>query len=323
MTMRLAWAVMIGVGAVAALDEGAASAGNVAARLEYVAEATCPAAADFEAVVAGHLGYSPFRADASESVVVRIETSGRGLDGRLEWRNEAGGWAGERTFPSRSGDCGELVRAMGFALAVQFQLLATEEAARSTAAPPAPAPPTISAPPPSKPPPEIASSPSGPSLAAGGGASAGVGLSPDVTAVGRVFGSVAWSRVALELAAEVSVPSTLRRADGAGFSQQVFLASVAGCGLLSRWSGCALAKVGEIRVSGDGVDTPATSAGLILQTGLRLALTQPLGRRVYILAHADGVALLTRGVVTLDGMPVWTTPRVAGIFGLDFGVRFR
>jgi hypothetical protein len=320
-TMRLAWAVVIGAGAFAALDESAATAGNVAARLEYVAEATCPAAADFEAVVAGHLGYSPFREDASERVVVRIEPSGRGLDGRLEWRNEAGGWAGERTFPSRSGDCAELVRAMGFALAVQFQLLATEEAARSTAAPPPP-PPTVSAPPPSKPP-AIASLPRGPNLAAGGGASAGVGLSADVTVVGRVFGAVAWSRVALELAAEVSVPSTLRRADGAGFSQQVFLASVAGCGLVSRWSACALAKVGEIRVAGDGVDTPATSAGLILQTGLRLALTQALGHRVYIAAHADGVALLTRGVVTLDGMPVWTTPRVAGTFGLDFGVRFR
>src|SRR3954469_17349024 len=160
--MRLVWAVGVCFGAVVALDEGAASAANIAARLEYVAEATCPAAADFEAVVAGHLGYSPFRADASESVAVRIESSGRGLDGRLEWRNEAGGWAGERTFPSRSGDCGELVRAMGFALAVQFQLLATEEAARITAAPPPPpAPPTISAPPPSKPP-AIASSPSGP-----------------------------------------------------------------------------------------------------------------------------------------------------------------
>ena len=76
-------------------------------------------------------------------------------------------------------------------------------------------------------------------------------------------------------------------------------------------------------MSGDGVDTPATSAGLVLQTGLRLAVTQALGHRVHLVAHADGVALLTRGVVTLDAMPVWTTPRVAATAGLDFGVRFR
>ncbi len=294
----------------------------MAARLDYVAEPSCPAASDFEAVVARQLGYSPFQDDVSERVVVRIEMSGRTLEGRLEWRNEDGGWAGERTFPSRTGNCAELVGAMGFALAVQFQLLATGDAGGTPAPPVAPAPPTIVAPPPTAPPP-ASTSRGGPSLAAGAGAAAGVGLSPAVTAVGRVFGTAAWSRVAVELAGEVSAPSTLRRADGAGFSHQVFLASAAGCGLLARWSGCVLAKVGEIRVAGDGVDTPATSAGLILQTGLRLAMTQMLGQRAYLVAHADGVALLTRGVVTLDGMPVWTTPRVAATAGLDFGVRFR
>ena len=319
---RLACGVLASVASIAALGEREARAGDVAARLDYVAEPTCPAVSDFEAVVAKHLGYSPFQDDASERVVVRIETSGRGLEGRLEWRNEGGGWAGERTFPSRTGDCAELVRAMGFALAVQFQLLATGDAGGTPAPPVAPPPPPVIAPPPRAPPP-ASNSPGGPALAAGAGAAAGVGLSPDVTAVGRVFGTVAWSRVAVELAGEVSAPSTQRRADGGGFSHQVFLASVAGCGLLSRWSGCILAKVGEIRVAGDGVDTPATSAGLILQTGLRLAVTQMLGQRTYLVAHADGVALLTRGVVTLDAMPVWTTPRVAGLFGLDLGVRFR
>lgn len=317
---------MVAIGAVAALDEGAAAAGNVAARLEYVAEPTCPAADDFEAVVAGHLGYSPFLADAPERVVVRIEASGRGLEGRLEWRNDDGGGPrGERAFPSRTGDCAELVRAMGFALAVQFQLLARgEPAGQTAAAPPAPAaPPTITAPPA---PPPVANPPaasSGPSMAAGAGASVGIGLSPDVSAVGRVFGNAAWSHIAIELAAEVSVPSTMRRADGAGFSHQVFLASLAGCGLYTRWSGCVLAKAGEMRAAGDGVDTPATSSGLLAQAGLRLAVTQSLGRRAHIVAHADGVTSLTRGVVTLDGMPVWTTPRVAATFGLDFGVRFR
>jgi hypothetical protein len=184
-----------------------------------------------------------------------------------------------------------------------------------------PAPPTVIAPP--APPPPAPDAGSGPALAAGAGAAAGIGLSPDVTAVGRVFGSVSWSRVAVELAGEASAPSTLRRTDGAGFSHRVLLAGVAGCGLLSRWSGCVLAKIGEMRVTGDGVDTPATSSGLILQTGLRLAVTQMLGRRAHLLAHADGVALLTRGVVTLDGMPVWTTPRLAATIGLDFAVRFR
>jgi hypothetical protein len=62
---------------------------------------------------------------------------------------------------------------------------------------------------------------------------------------------------------------------------------------------------------------------LFLQTGLRLALTQALGRRTMIVVHGDGLASLTRGIVTLDSMPVWTTPRTAAAVGLDFGVRFQ
>src|SRR5262245_57104865 len=104
---RLACGVVIGLAAIAALGERAARAGDVAARLGYVAEPTCPAASACEGEVARHLGYSPFQDDAAERVVVRIAPSGRGLEGRLEWRNEDGGRAGERAFPSRTGDCAE------------------------------------------------------------------------------------------------------------------------------------------------------------------------------------------------------------------------
>ena len=52
-------------------------------------------------------------------------------------------------------------------------------------------------------------------------------------------------------------------------------------------------------------------------------MTHRLGSRFQIGAHADGLALITQGVVTLDGMPVWTTPRLAALFGADIGVRFR
>jgi len=69
---RLACGVLASVASIAALGEREARAGDVAARLDYVAEPTCPAVSDFEAVVAKHLGYSPFQDDASERVVVRM-----------------------------------------------------------------------------------------------------------------------------------------------------------------------------------------------------------------------------------------------------------
>lgn len=325
------WAAVAGFAAITALDARAARGKDIAAHLDYEAAPGCPLAADFEAIVAGRLGYSPFRPDASERVVVRIDASGRSLAGRLEWRNDAGGWAGERTFPSRSGDCAELARAMGFALALQFQLLASTEtpagahAARPPADQEAPPPaPIVSAPAPAAAVSQIApAGPSRPSFAAGAGVAAGFGLTPDLAGLGRVFGNVAWSRAAIELAAEVSVPSaTSQRQDGAGFTQQLFMVGLAGCGLHTRWSACVLAKVGELRVAGDGIDVPRTSAGILVQTGARLGVTQLVGRRVHVSVHGDGLILITRGVVTLDSMPVWTTPRISALFGLDLAVRF-
>src|SRR4051812_26809559 len=103
---RLACAVIMGFGATAAVDARAAAGGDVAAALDYGAVSGCPDREGFEAVVESHLGYSPFQADAPRHVVVRIEQADRTMEGRVEWRNDVGGWAGERRFPSRSGDCG-------------------------------------------------------------------------------------------------------------------------------------------------------------------------------------------------------------------------
>jgi len=90
-------------------------------------------------------------------------------------------------------------------------------------------------------------------------------------------------------------------------------------GLFMEW---AVGKVGEIRVVGRGIDVPATATGLVVQTGLRLAVTQTLGSRFQIGAYADGLVLIRQGIVTLDSMPVWTAPRLAGLFGAEIAVRF-
>jgi hypothetical protein len=228
---------------------------------------------------------------------------------------------------------------MGFALALQIQLMAT------TAAEPRPeaAPPTANVAPP---PPTAAPSPTdvvtvpataarpgdttksdvaapGPSILVGAGGAVGLGVASSAVPLGRLFGALEWSRVAVELAAEVTAPSTTRPTGGAGFSQQQFLASLAGCGVFPPLNACLVANVGEIRVAGQGVDFPSNSSGLVVQGGLRLAVTQRLGSRFQIGAHADGLALITQGVVTLDSMPVWTTPRLAALLGADFGVRFQ
>jgi hypothetical protein len=313
--------------------------------LEYAADPACPNADAFKTVVMERLGYDPFTDAAPNRAFVRLTSRGRTAEGYVEWRDAAGNWTGERSFPSRTDDCQELGRSVGFALAVQIQLLAStgapprgssssEESARSA---PAPSPPPMAPRPPNEPQPAagrqpaqaagaIAAQPPAPAepstLAIGAGASVGVGLSSGPVALARILGAVAWSRISLELAAEASLPATTRRADDAGFSQQQLLVSAAGCGGSPRLRACLLAKGGQLRIVGD-IDVPASPSGPLFQTGLRLALTQGLWSGTYLVARVDGLVNLTRWTVTLDQLAVWTAPRLAGTFGLDLEVRFR
>jgi hypothetical protein len=309
-------------------------AANFPVALEYSADAGCPEADALKAIVVARVGYDPFRDAAPNRVSVRLAARGRGMEGHVEWRDAAGKWAGDRTFPSRTDDCHELVRAVGFALAVQIQVLAI---ANAPAGPPAddartaevPPPPPVVTPPATDPQPitvAVVAPPRSPharpAFALGAGASVGFGLSSGTMALGRVLGSVAWPHLAFELAAELSLPATTRRADAAGFSQQELLVSAAACGLLSRFSACALAKGGQIRIAGD-IDLPLSPSGPLFQTGLRLGVSQDLGGRAYLAAHADGLVNVTRWTVRLDDVPAWTAPRFATVFGVDVGMRFR
>jgi hypothetical protein len=228
---------------------------------------------------------------------------------------------------------------MGFALALQIQLMAATVGETRSAAP---APPTDAAvakvpasPAAIAPLPaaqlqntgshasDTTSHPGGPFVLGGVGAAAGLGVTSDPAAIGRLFATAAWSHLAVELAGEVSFPSTTHRADGAGFSQQQVLGSLAGCGVRGPWNVCAVGKAGELRVVGQGVDVPLTASSLMLQAGLRLAASYTFGHRTYIVAHIEGLGRLTRGTVTLDSMPVWTTPNFAALLGIDVALRFK
>jgi hypothetical protein len=301
----------------------------LAVALDYEVLPGCPGAEDFKAMVAGQLGYDPFQADAPDRVLVRIVLHGRGLEGRLEWRDPDGHWAGDKSLPSRSGDCTELARATSFALAVQIQLLALERMppgdSSTPVAPPPPVPPAAVSP--AQVIPQAAAvgettAPGGRVLAVGAGGAVAFGLSPGAVPLARVFGVLAWPHVSFELGTEIGLPATTRREDGAGFTQQVLLGTAAGCGGEARWSACLLAKAGQLRIAGQDIDVPASPSGPLVQAGIRLALVQPLGRRWSIGARAEGVTNVTRWTVRLDGTPVWAAPRLAASLGFDLALRF-
>jgi hypothetical protein len=309
--------------------------------LDYAAAAGCPDAAQYKAVVRSRLGYDPFGDGVPDRVSVRISVHGRDYEGRIEWRDAQGNWVGDRTFPSHSDDCGELARAMGFALALQIQLSATP-AAQAKAKPDmteSPAQAVEASRPPDAHPDDTDDTPQSkemvvstlvttpsnraarPDFAVGVGSLMGFGVSSRPVPFGRLFGSVAWTHLLLELGGEVSWPSTVRRADGGGFSQEELLLSVAGCGVFLPWNACLVTKAGGIQIAGEGVDRPASSTGAIWEAGLRLALVQPLGRHVYLAAHAEALVMLTKWSVRLDRYLVFTSQRFLETAGLDIGVR--
>lgn len=116
------------------------------------------------------------------------------------------------------------------------------------------------------------------------------------------------------------MPTTTRRSDGAGFSQQHLLASAAACTMLTPWRACLLAKGGEVRMTGQDIDLPTSAVVPLVEAGFRVGIVQRLGRGFFVDAHADGLVNVIRWTGTLDQVPVWTAPRMAAVVGIDLGI---
>jgi hypothetical protein len=165
--------------------------------------------------------------------------------------------------------------------------------------------------------------PRAPVWSAGVGASWAIGVLSSPVGVGRLFGGVGLPHLSAELSAELSLPATVwRPGDGAGVSQRMALAGAAVCAGSAPWALCALVKGGAVRLAGEEIALRSSAWVWVGEAGARLALTKSLGARFFVSARAEGLLLVNRWTATLDQMPVWTSPRFAGVFGLDAGVRF-
>lgn len=157
----------------------------------------------------------------------------------------------------------------------------------------------------------------------GAGPAVGFGMAPAPILLARVFGLLTWTRASIQLAAEASSRSTIRRSDGAGVTEQLLLLSVAGCEALERWSACLVVDAGTVSLAGQDIDRPTSTRLPFVDAGLRAGFSQPLGPRAFINAHADGLVPLTPWTARLDDVPVWATPPFAAAIGIDIGVQFR
>jgi hypothetical protein len=341
----VAWKILFAVCATSVLRAASAHAAPPAlVTLEYevAQEASgCPNIEEFQSSVARQLGYDPFRPGADRRVAVRIARKEPGFAGAIQWSDASGRWVGDRRLSSQRVECSEIAANVAFAVAVQIQLLAALAPATSEpsspAAEPGPAPTATTGPPDAKAvppaqPDDAAERTSRPgergrprdrlTLFAGLGASLALGLAPHATGVGRIFVGGQLAPISLELAFDGALPASQRQPDGSGFSLTRFTLGAAACGNFRPFAACLTGTFGRLEARGFGLDEAASPAGLFSQVGGRVVATYNFSDRFFASARVDGLVMLTTWTVTLNDGIVWTTPRVGGLAGLDFGVNF-
>jgi hypothetical protein len=293
----------------------------------------CPTETEFRAAVIRQVGYDPFRSQAPRHVLAQVQPSERGIDGQITWTDALGSKEGERRFVSPHRDCGELMKGVTFAVAVQIQLLNTSAGAddaepeRPTPPPaPTPAPPVDAGPPPIVDvPPPLRKEPPPPtrSIEVGFGPLAQLGWAPSPSAGGRVFAAMRWRALSVEVGAQATLPVKMRQADGTGFSASSLGATLAPCFHVGRLGLCAVGMISRMHVEGFGVDDTRSPSSALARAGLRLALDQPMSGPFALRAYAEGLAALTPRTVFLNDTPVWAVPSLGGAFGIDFRMLFR
>ncbi len=293
----------------------------------------CLSASAFRSVVAKRLGYDPHQPGATPRVHVQVRAAEAVIEGSIEWVSDSEGPIGERHFSSPADDCRDMTATMAFVVAVHTQLMATEPGGEApTDAPvepepaPVPSPPVVAEDPPDDSelpvPKPAAEDERGWLLEAGAGPAVGVGLAPHAVGLGRLFAAVRSRSLVGELGAEFTAPSRTNVDGDRGFRHGFMLAAAAGCGSRGPLDGCALAKLGQIRVEGAGVDHPASPRGVVAQVGMRIAYSLPLDHHLVVRGHLDGLYLLTPWTIDLNREAVWAIPQFGAVAGIDLAVAF-
>jgi len=321
----------------AASSRRANAATDTVVRLEYQADAQagCVGEDELRRMVTDQVGHDPFRSEADRRVAITIARTEVGFQGRIVWTEADGRRLGERLLSSRSRSCQEIAANVAFAVVLQLQLVergASDDGGdggAKTEHPPTAGEETKRAPATEERPGPSAPGPSGPApspaprlrLAVGAGPALGTGLTPEATAIGRLFVTARIARFSGEIGADAALPVTLREPDGTGVAVRALGANAAGCAHVSLASACVLGRIGWLRGEGTGVATPAASWGRFGEVGLRLAGSRELGRFI-VGVHADGLVMLSRWNVVLNDAVVWSVPRVGFLAGVDVALRF-
>ena len=330
--------------------------------LDYRSDASlsgCPDQSEFRALIEKQLGYDPFTSGSQHKIVARAQAAGTGIRGLVRWSDASGEVRGERNLSSATTDCSAFARAMGFAIAVQIQLLSGEEekpeaALREPTAKeqpehdPAESSVDAAAPKRADAPDDTqrvdrkraardrqsgtsggeARMPSSANAArwlflVGAGPTLDFGVSPEMAFGGRLFAAARRGAWGAELGAQANLPAQYTTSENEGFQQRLAWASLAGCGFVGSFAGCVVNRWGRMGVRGEGVDAPNSTAGAIVQLGPRVAWLEHVGPDWVAALRLELLAALTPWRVTVNDREVWNTPFLSVSIGAELAAVFR
>ncbi len=315
-------------------------------RLVYVRETgaeSCPDEGRVRAAVAGRLGYDPFSAAASATVVARITRENGRFFGSIEIVDESAGSRGNRELSTEGAECDEMSRAMALSISIAIDPEHAEsdssegprtDQTSTAVAPPSPsaASPARGALPPPRPDPRSTSdrpvNVERPDAGAGKPAFSSWLAAVSMLGVGTapVFGgslTLQARRGRWSLGAGGRLLSGPRGAAQGDTELRATLAAgeLAGCFEHGPLSYCALGLAGATWARASSIAVPRTAVGAFGALGARVAAAAPLSRSFEAFAQAELLAVLSPIHPQIDGQDVWQAPPVAG--GLGVGVRVR
>jgi hypothetical protein len=350
--IRNAFAVLVGAG-LSFAHAGVARATETA-RLVYGRSAdagTCPDEATLRSAVARRLGYDPFVADASRTVVVELHGDASGHRGRI-YVVDAGTAGGVREIASPGPDCRELISAVALAISIAVDPASMDAEPAAAEREPEPEAAVMTAPDGTSPStsaesavdaldaPELRSQkpPAPPqrdqarrsapkaqhtaanritwSAGAGVFLGTGPGPSPDlgIALVAAVSGP-SWA-VGFEPRAELPATSDAQDASGK-VKVTVYGGSLLPCYRYDDWFGCYVLDMARTTASGVNVDISRSDHSFWAAQGLRIAHRWPFGSGFSFGASADGLWAFTKTAFRIDGKDAFETPRLLARFGLE------
>jgi hypothetical protein len=290
------------------------------AALDYGGLATCPDRDAFASAVATRLGYDPFAGSEPDrkTLVVRFHREGAAISVTLRLD------ASEKKIASETGACDELGSAAAFAAAI---LLDPRAMFPRPSKPPPPGasldtnapgtwpwyepPPTL---PPPQPPPKPEPAPI--RLRFGAAATGCAGCGPSPNAGGAVFFGIARDRLGLDAGARADLATTATAPTGREVSSSLVAGEVFPHARLGPARVGLLGSIGALFGDSRG----ETQTSLWAAAGARAGVEWMLAKPVFVRAALDGLVVVGRVSLRVDGSEVWSSPGFAAAASLGAGV---